>query len=84
MVDPHYPEGDERRYVPSATCVPYGQTPEISEASSEDIAFMLHGYWRALFLFYRINKEGLTPDLRHEIEATLAADEKHMLRNSGQ
>ncbi len=83
MVDSHYPEGDERRYIASATCTPYGQTPEIAQASAEDVAFMLDGYCRALFLFDRIIKDRLTPRLRRKIETMLAADVTHMFRNSG-
>jgi hypothetical protein len=81
MVDAHYPESDERRYVPSATCVPYNAA-EAAQASAEDIAFMMNGYCTSLLLCGRIVEDGLTSELRREIETLIAADEVHMYRNS--
>ena len=81
MVDAHYSESDERRYAPSATCLPYNGS-EAAQASAEDVAFMMTGYCMSLLLYHRIMKDGLTFDLRCEIETALAADEAHMYRNS--
>lgn len=71
-------EDDGRRLTPTATCVPFDE-PAVAQSSAEDLASMLNGYFRALFLLNDIRQQGLTPELGARIEAILSDDEKHVL-----
>lgn len=80
MVDYLRSENDPQRYTPSCTCVPFRSTEAASQASAEDVAFMMDGYCRALFLLNRIVEADLPPTLRRQVVELLQADERHMSR----